>query len=603
MRAARRFSIAETIGNIASLFRTGSGRRASGERIAGRASRFSIFRWGLAVCAGLLLTRMFYLQVIQHGFYEALASGQHEIFARLSPERGDVLLKDRFEEKFYPVATNQQLTLIFADNRLVEQPQEVATALAPLLGIEEARLLEQLNKKGDPYEPLLHGASDALVEQVKALNLPGIAFAPEKVRVYPEAGIGGHLIGFVGSDDSGEKKGRYGIEARFEKELAGTSGVLRAERDVAGRWIPTTDRTFSPAIDGADVVLTIDRTIQYMACQKIKEAVKKHGAQSGLVLIMDPKTGAMLAMCSEKDYDPNHFGDVTDVRLFANPAVSAAWEPGSIMKPITMVAAIDAGKVGPNTTYEDTGEIKIGPFTIKNSDGKAHGVVDMTTVLDESLNTGAIYAQMQLGKEEFADALKEFGFGQVTGLEQTGESKGDISPLEKPGQIFAATASYGQGITTTPIQMLRAFAVLANGGRLVSPHVVSEIRHADGRVEQIQRPEPTPVVSERSAALVGGMLVSVVENGHGKKAGVPGYRVAGKTGTAQIPRMDGPGYESWFTIGSFAGFAPVDDPKFVMLVRIDRPNDTQFAEASAAPVFGDLAKFLLQYFGVAPTNP
>ncbi len=568
----------------------------------GKLSRFTLFRYGLAAVAAFLILRLFVLQIVDHRFYEALASGQHDLFKQLFPERGDILLKDRFEDKYYPLATNQELTLVYADDRYVTDATKAADALAPLLNRPAEELLPILSKKGDPYEPLLHYASDAAAEQIRALAIPGIGFAPEKSRVYPEAGLGGQLLGFLGWGDDGARKGRYGLEGKWDAALAGVPGVLRAEKDSAGRWITVTDREFVPAKDGSTLVLTIDRTIQYFACQKIRDAVQKHGAASGEIIVMDPKTGAVLAMCAAPDYDPNRYNDVTDNGVFSNQAISGAWEPGSVMKPITMAAAINEGKVGPHTTYTDEGEVKLGPYTIKNSDGKAHGIVDMTTVLDESLNTGAIFVQEQIGLDRFRDYLKNFGFGAETGIELSGERAGDITPLDKRGEIYGATASYGQGITVTPIQMLQAYAAIANGGTLMKPYVVADVRAPDGTDTATAPVALRKVISERTAALIGGMLVSVVENGHGKKAGVPGYRVAGKTGTAQIARADGPGYEANATVGSFIGYAPVDDPKFVMLIRIDRPQDTQFAETSAAPIFGEMAAFLLQYFGVPPNK-
>lgn len=566
----------------------------------GPLSRFKMFRYALAAAAAFLVLRLLVLQIVDHGFYEALASGQHDLFTQLFPERGDILLKDRFEDKYYPAATNQQLTLIYADTRSVDDPAKTAAALSPLINRTVEELVPILSKIDDPYEPLFHYASDAMADQVRVLKLPGIAFAPEKARVYPEAGIGGHLLGFLGWDDTGARKGRYGLEGKWDAELAGSPGVLRAEQDSGGRWITVTDREFVPAKDGDTIVLTIDRTIQYFACQKVKEAVRRNGATGGQVLIMDPKTGAILAMCSEPDYDPNKYNEVHDINVFSNPAVSGAWEPGSIMKPITLAASMNEGKIGPRTTYTDEGSVKYGPFTVKNSDGKAHGVVDMTTVLEESLNTGAIFAQERIGLDRFRDYLKNFGFDDATGIEISGERGWDLSSLDKRGEIFAATASYGQGITVTPVQMLQAYGALANGGLMMKPHLVAEVRDSDGTVHLTVPSAVRQVVSERTATLLGGMLVSVVENGHGKKAGVAGYRVAGKTGTAQVARTDGPGYEAQATIGSFVGYAPVDDPKFVMLVRIDRPQTTAFAEATAAPVFGEMAAFLLQYFGVPP---
>ena len=310
----------------------------------------------------------------------------------------------------------------------------------------------------------------------------------------------------------------------------------------------------------------------------------------------------MLALCSSPDFDPSNYGKVPDLSVLNNPVTLDAYEPGSVFKAFTMAAGLDANKINPKSTYLDKGVEEIDNFKIKDSDGVAHGVQDMTTVLDESLNLGTIFVQRQLGKDAFRQYVQAFGFGAKTGIGLTPESKGDVSSLAKKGDIWAATGSFGQGITTTAIQLAAAYASLANGGRLLRPYIVDEIIHPDGTREKTKPTVVSQPITARSSRLITGMLVSVVENGHGKKAGVPGYYVAGKTGTAQVASSKG-GYQKDVTIGSFAGYAPASDPKFVMVVRINHPRDVQWAESSAAPLFGQMAKFLLSYFQVPPERP
>ena len=566
--------------------------------------RLAVLRSGLALLAAAVVVRLVIIGIVDHDFYKALASGQHELYTDLFPRRGQIFLRERADSsKEYPAATNRDVWLVYADPRQVTDPQSEAEALAPLLNILPEVLVQKLSIEDDPYEPLAHGVSDEIVGVIRAKDLSGIAFAPETVRVYPEKGIGGHILGFVGSDESGARRGRYGLEGAFDRELAGSPGYLAAERDPAGRWIPVAGRRFVPATDGSDLVLTIDRTVQYIVCEKLKASVSRHGADAGTAIVMDPQTGAVMAMCSSPDFDPNVYNQVTDVSVFNNPAVFGQYEPGSVMKPITIAAAIDQGAVTPATTYEDTGSVEIAGFTIKNSDEEAHGTQTMTEVLEKSLNTGAIFAAQAVGKDVFRSYLERFGLGIKTGIEFSPESPGDISSLKRRGEIYVATASFGQGVTATPMQMLAAFAALANDGKLMRPYIVAEIRRSDGGLEKTEPRLVRQAVGERTATLLGGMLTNVVENGHGKRAGVAGYYVAGKTGTAQVSNPNGPGYLEGVTIGTFIGFAPVADPAFAMIVRIDHPRDVRFAESTAAPLFGEISAFLLQYLQIPPERP
>lgn len=548
----------------------------------------------------LITLQLFNLQIINHELYADLASGQHNILSQLIPERGEIYVQDPLSEgKIYPVAVNKQLNFVYASPKDVVDPKAVAAKLAPILNMDVLDLEETLNKSNDPWEPLKHYVTDEIVEAVTNLKLPGIFIIPETMRFYTEGPLFGQLVGYVGFNND-KKEGQYGVEGYWEKELAGKEGELRSEKDPAGSLITLGQREIISAVPGANLVLTIDKNIQIKACSALESAVKKHGAAKGSLIIMDPATGAIKALCNSPSFDPNNYPKTKNTSLFTNDIVSESYEPGSVFKPVTMGGALAEGVVTPTTTYIDTGEVKIGPEVIKNSDNKAHGLQTMTGVLENSLNTGAIFTMRQLGVKNFLSYVEKFGFGKVTGIDLPHEKPGNIDRLSEKQEIYSATASFGQGITVTPLQMLNAFGAIANKGQLMRPYVVDEIRFTDGRTEKTSPTIIRQVFTSQVARTLSAMLVAVVERGHGKRAGVAGYYVAGKTGTAQVPLQDKAGYDPNKTIGTFVGFAPVDQPKFVMLAKIDEPKDVTFAESSAAPLFGEVAKFLLEYYQVPP---
>lgn len=553
-----------------------------------------------------VIVRLGYLQIMEHGLYSLYASDQHDLQKKLLPTRGRIFLRDPQDGSLTPLATNRLSWQVYAVPRDIKEKEipDVAKALASVLKKNEADVIAQLTKrKDDPYELVGKDISTEDVDALRSKNLPGVGFVKMTARMYPERGLGGQLIGFVQEDEQGAMKGKYGAEGSFESALAGIPGSLIAEKDAGGRRLIFGETQLREAKDGSDIILTIDRAIQFKACAVIQEAVKRHQADDGTMVIIDPQTGAVLAMCSAPDFEPANYGETKDLAAFNNPATFVAYEPGSIFKAFTMAAGLDAEKINPKTTYNDTGEEKIDDFTIRNSDKKAHGVQTMTYALDESLNTATIFVQRLLGKDAFRQYIEHFGFGKQTGIGLTPEVKADISGLSKKGSIFAATGSFGQGLTTTPIQLVAGYAALANGGKLMRPYIVAETIHPDGTREKTKPIEVGQPISSRASRLVTGMLISAVENGHGKRAGVPGYWVAGKTGTAQVPKKNGKGYETDVTIGSFAGYAPANDPRFVMIVKITRPRDVQWAESSAAPVFGEMSAFLLTYLRVPPERP
>lgn len=571
----------------------------------GRDWRIEAFRFLLVALAFIIFLRLVSLQVINHGFYQSLATGQHEIFQKLYPARGDIYFHDLKDGTLVSVATNQQLAFVYADPRLIDDAKAAAETLGEILSYEEdavAALKDRLDQPEDPYEPVAHRVSDSQLGQIVEAKLPGIYFVREQARLYPETLVGGHVIGFMGANEDGSLSGKYGTEGFFEEELAGRPGFLRSERDLAGRLIAVADRSLQRAVDGADIVLTIDRTIQYAVCSALSQAVLKYQADSGAAVVIDPQTGRVLAMCGAPDFDPNNYQEVGSIEDFNNPVIFNDYEPGSIFKPITMAAALDTGAVTPTSAYIDTGEVKIDDHTIKNSDKTAHGLQTMTEILEKSLNTGAIYAMRQAGIQTFIEYVKNFGFGELVNVRLDTEVPGSLGELESGHEIYAATASFGQGITATPLQIAAAFVPIANGGIFKRIHVVEEIRYSDGTVEKIEDEDLRRVIESKTARLLGAMLISVIDNGHAVKAAVPGYYLAGKTGTAQVANRYTGGYQENNTIASFVGFGPVEDPRFVVLTRLDHPRTNPYAAQTAAPLFGEIAAFLLQYFEIPPSR-
>lgn len=594
----------------------------------------------------------------QHTISGILEPERGKIFIQDNPQ-GD-------SSQLFSLATNKNFALVYAVPRDLKEgeaesmaeklykvfhqasiEQEVDTIMAEAGGLEEnfkpikreaeinirkevviKNYLDILMKKGDPYEPLNKKADeDALKKLYAALTevapeeleieynkiykvgegekkeaiVKGLGFSMEKYRYYPENKIGSHLLGFVGYNED-KKEGKYGLEGFFNAELSGKAGLIKAERSERGDIIIINDRQYNKPENGKDLILTINRPIEFFACKKLEESVLKHGAAGGSVIVMDPYSGAILAVCSFPDYNPNNYAAEKDLTVFNNPAIFDQYEPGSIFKPITMAAALDKGKVTPDTKYDDKGFIIIEGWSkpIKNSDFEVyggHGLTDMTAVLVNSLNTGAIYAMQQVGAPIFAEYVKNFGFGEKTGIELETESHGDIANLIKKEirPVEAATATFGQGITATPLQMVNGYSAIANGGILMKPYLVREITGTDGlkiitKPQQIRR-----VISEKTALLLSAMLVNVVDQGHAKKAAVSGYFIAGKTGTAQVAEKGGYGSD---TDHSFVGFGPVDNPKFAMITKLDRPKSARFAESTAAPLFKEIAEFILQYYQV-----
>lgn len=548
----------------------------------------------------LLVGRLFQLQIVQGKEYKLQAEDQHSSTRQLMATRGDIKIFDKQTGETFLVATNLKKPLVYAVPAEILDPLATAEKLSETLGLDEMELLEKFKLKDRKYVPLKKLLTDEEQERVKALALRGLYFDTEDTRVYPEQSLLSQTLGFVGYKDD-KKTGLYGLERFFEKDLAGRQGLLVQERSAAGAWIFGAKRDYQPPVDGTSLILTIDKSIQFKAEQVIKRTVEEHQAESGSVVVVNPKTGAVLALANFPDYNPNEYNKVEDPKKYLNEAVVGSYEPGSIFKPLTLAAALNEGKISPETTYTDNGFVEIDNYTLKNSDEKANGVQTMTQVLEKSLNTGTIFAQQQIGNEKFLEYVRRFGFGKETGIELV-EAKGSLDNLKGNIAVNYATASFGQGISATPMQLVQAFTSIANGGRMMKPYIVQAKVNPEGTLEQTSPHAVGDVISPTTANTVAAMMVNVVENGHGKKAAVPGFFIAGKTGTAQVSKKNGKGYEENMNIGSFVGFGPVENPIFLMLVRVDYPKNVKFAESTAAPAFGELAQFILHYYNIQATR-
>ncbi|HBH46445.1 MAG TPA: hypothetical protein DDX47_03710 [Candidatus Jacksonbacteria bacterium] len=559
---------------------------------------------------GLILLQLFRIQVLKHQAYLAQAQEQYQIFREVQPKRGEIYWQDLASRGIASLVINKPVYNFFVVPKLIKEPSQTAVLLVSIFPDKSADILAKINRRDDPYAlvetSLENQAKEKISQILERAKWPAdtYGFEEELKRYYLENGLGGHLTGFLGiAADGKTRSGQYGLEEYYDDLLRGQAGLIEADKDASGRPIAIGRRIVKPAQDGADIILTIDRNIQYKSCQALAERVAEFQATGGTVIVMNPADGSIYALCNYPTFDPNNYQAVA-MGNFVDPSLANSYEPGSVFKPITMAAAIDQKAVTPRTSYLDTGAVVIDKYTIGNAHSKIYGQSTMSDVLDKSINTGAIFAFRAVGQENFRHYVNNFGFGKLTGIELAGESDGDVHTLDLNQEIYYATSSFGQGITVTPMQLITAYAAIARGGRLVKPTIIKSLK-INGVLKNLPLQEIGQVISPETAETMSAMLTSVIENGFTKRAQVPGYKMAGKTGTAQIPNAGEKGY-SEETIHTFVGFGPVGDgmPAFVILVKLDKPQTVPFADSSSAPLFAEIAKFILDYLQIPPqTSP
>jgi cell division protein FtsI/penicillin-binding protein 2 len=535
----------------------------------------------------ILVGQLFRWQVLEHETFLALAEEEHQAEVTIRPRRGAI-----YDRNGFLLAADAFQYTVSASPPMISDPYATADRLFPLLGMSRDDTLVALTSDA-AWIPLTRGVPQPLGETILEWDITGVQVEPHAKRVYPEGTLAAHLIGFVNDNDNGF----YGIEGYYDAMLRGTPGLRQGERDPFGSSIPIGPGQYVPPRDGKSLVLTIDRTAQYIVERELATAIERYQAESGTVIVLDPKTGAIVAMASWPSYDPNHFAEA-DQKLFPDPSVSEQYEPGSVFKVVTMAAGLDSGAIAPETTIYDGGIIEVGGRTIYDWDRQPHGTVNMTTVLGKSLNVGAAQVAVTLGKERFYTYVRRFGFGRITEVDLDSEGPGTLKAPGDPDwhESDLGTNSFGQGIAVTPLQMAVAMVAVANDGLLMKPYMVQQIIEGD-RTLSVQPTVVRRAILAQTAQTLTEMLVSAVSQ-ETELARVPGYRVAGKTGTAQIPVPGG--YHPTLTVASFAGYLPADDPAFVILVVIHKPKTSPWGGEVAAPVFARIAQQLVVLFDVPP---
>jgi len=543
----------------------------------------------------VLFARLVYWQGFRHHDLVQLAAAYHDDVITLPAVRGKIV-----DRNGGLLVTNTPVYSIFAspDQITAADRSTVAAKLAPILEMRPDDVLQQITST-KKFVYLKRRVAADVAAQLDGLQLPGIGKIEETKRTYVDGGVPGtslaaNLLGFANNDG----QGNYGIEGYYDRVLAGQAGYEATIRDLANRPIVLSDRRRQDPVDGVTLQLSLDGSIQVAAERALAAGVAKYQAESGSLLIMEPKTGRIVAWADVPSYNANQFS-TTDTALFLDPSVSSLYEPGSVMKVVTLSGALDAHAMTPTTLFNDTGVARVGGYAIHNWDNRGHGVVTMTKVLEQSLNVGAIHAEQLEGPGNFFQYLQRFGIGDRTGVDLAGEVAAPLGDLKTWKPIQLATAAYGQGVDVTPIQLLAAVNVVATGGDLVMPHVVDSVIDGNG----VSHPVPTRivrhVVSPAAAKQMQQMMVGVVEHGSGFATRIDGFknRIAGKTGTAQVPEN---GHYGSDVIGSFIGFVPADHPQFIMVVIVRKPKILFEGAYVAAPIWKTVASALITQWNIAP---
>lgn len=537
-----------------------------------------------------VLIRFFEVAVLDHRYFFTIAAKQQVGQKEIIPERGSIITEEN-----EPLATDILTYSVNVIPKNIPDKRAFADLLAPAIGMDAETLFSTINNNKLYLPPLLRGLTEEAAERLASLKLPGLFLKAEPKRFYPEGSFAAHLLGFVNA----EGKGQYGLEGYYDDLLSGLRGAVSYERNARRQPIGLQE-LLAPARDGTSIVTSINRNLQFIVEQHLSDGVREFSADGGSVVVMDVSTGAIMAMASYPAFDPNNFFQVgSATQIFLNPVTQSTWEPGSVIKPLVMAAAINENRVAPDTTETFSNSVVVDGWTINTAQNKTFGRETMTQVLENSDNVAMVWVAEKLGKEKFYEYLVNFGFDAKTGVDLMGEAETQILPLREWRNINRATISFGQGIAITPLQLVTAYAALANGGKLMWPHVVTAFVAPNGEVRRVEPRAVRAILSKETTDKITAMLVSVVENGHGKRAKVPGYRVAGKTGTAQVPSPEG-GYSKDKHVGSFCGYAPAERPFFAMCVKLDAPKNVNWAEASAAPVFGRIASWILANYNIPP---
>jgi cell division protein FtsI/penicillin-binding protein 2 len=557
-----------------------------------------ILMWFLV--ALFIVGRAFYVQVVKHSYYITEADKQYVSSSPVNFDRGTIFFSHHGGE-LVPAAQLKTTYRIALDPTAITDATTTYEKLAKYVTLNRDDFLTRAGKKEDPYEEVAKGVSTDVIGQLRLLALPGVSFVKDNTRAYPQEDVGSKIIGFVGNNGI-KVQGQYGIERYYNDVLDRSSSDFSVNffaelfADVAKTTVSNTDKS------EGDVVLTIDSEVERELHATLLETKKQWNSDVIGGIVMDPQTGAIIAMDNLPSYDPNNYSQVKDASQFLNQNVSGVYEMGSIIKPLTMAAAIDSGAVNEaSTTYNDTGFRDLNGYKVRNYDNRPRGPgTTMQAILSQSLNVGIVFLVEQLGAKRFQTYFKNYGLGDETGIDLPGEASGLTRNLDSNVFVDSATAGFGQGIAITPIQTIRALASLGNGGKLVNPHVVDTIIYQDGTVKKMDQDPPEQVIKADTSERITRMLVTVVDkalqNGADK---MDHYSIAAKTGTAQEPKPGGGYYDDRY-LHSFFGYFPAYDPKYIIFLYHTNPKGAEYASATLSEPFFRLVKFLISYYEVPP---
>lgn len=571
------------------------------------------------VSAFFLVARLSFWQVVRGEDLAGEAKLQQIDNGKINVRRGSILANDGswlsasidywtlYAEKPSFEANIYQTSTLLAP-LLVDPPEPLADAtnsaefepektLDELIKEEVLYLQSMLSKEDLVWIPLGRRLDDTKRANIEKLEIKGLDFEAEEGRFYPEASTSAHLLGFVGKDEDGNNKGYFGLEGYYDFSLSGRPGFLQRESDAAGNPLVFGRGKELSARQGVDLVTHIDKTVQLTIEKELKKGIERYEAISGSIIVINPKTGAILGMVSYPSYDPEKYYYYSD-ELFKNPVISDFYEPGSIFKPLVMAAGLDAGVISPDTVCDICGgPLKVDKYFIKTWNNEYHVGATMTEVIQNSDNVGMAFVGQRLGSDRLYDYLDKFGFGHLTGIDLQGEFTSSLREKGTWSVVDQATTTFGQGIAVTPIQMVKAISILANDGVSVTPQVVDKLRIGDWE-NDLTPIYGEQVISKVAADQITEMMVNAVSQGEAKWAVPKGYKIAGKTGTAQIP-VEGH-YDEEKTLASFVGFAPPSNPEFLMLVMLREPKSSPWASETAAPLWFSIARPLFPYLGIKP---
>lgn len=559
--------------------------------------RVGVIAAAVLVFAGLLTLRLYLVQIVHGNEYASQADRQYVRPNYNLYDRGTIF----FTDKDGMLVAGARLKSGFT---VAINPQELGSAdvayakLANVMELPQERFAQQASKKDDPYEEIAKQVSTTTGSAIESLGLSGVQLYREQWRYYPGGTLAAHTLGFVGYKGD-DYSGRYGLERYYDDVLSRPGNNLYV--NFFAELFSNLRVLSGSAKQAGDVITTLEPSVQLYLEDRLKEVHTKWNARQTAGIIINPQDGSIYAMGVYPTFNPNDYGSVDDVTVFSNPLVESVYEMGSIIKPITMAAGIDSGAVTADTRYDDTGKLTLDGYTISNFDGVGRGNVDMQEVLSQSLNTGVAFVVRQMGNDVFRSYLEKFGIGQETGIDLPAESAGLVKNLQSPRDIEYATASFGQGIALTPINTVQALSVLANGGRLVTPHVGRRIAYQTGLSRDLTFPgDGEQVIKPETAEEVTRMLVKVVDEALGGGDYVrEHYSVAAKTGTAQIPGPAG-GYLDNRYLHSFFGYFPAYDAKFLVFLYTVEPRGVRYASQTLTEPFDDIVSFLINTYEIPP---